>query len=58
MLSIKDYLSLQDIRMYLQEQLSDEITENNGYSNLPVERLNKLNADINRIISKLENEEE
>lgn len=57
MLTIKDYLSLQDIRAFLREKLSDEITENNGYGNLPVERLQKLNTDIDRIILRLESED-
>lgn len=54
MLSIKDYLSLKNIYCFLEEKRDEEIRENNGYSNLPVQRLTEMKEELCRIIKKIE----
>lgn len=57
MLSIKDYLALRKIRDYIDEKRDEEIRENNGYSNKPVEQLGEMITDLDAIILKLERED-
>ena len=47
MLKIKDYLVLKNIESYL---------ENNNYSNLPIEEIERLLINLKKILNKLENE--
>ena len=54
MLSIKDYLELRKIYNYLEQKRDEEIRENNGYSNQPVEKLTEMKEALCRIIKKLE----
>ncbi len=54
MLSIRDYLELKKIYNYLEQKRDEEIRENNGYSNQPVERLTEMIEALCRIIKKLE----
>ena len=57
MITVKEYLSLINIKNYLYEKCDEEIRENNGYSSEPVMKLEKMIKDITSIIEKLESEE-
>lgn len=57
MLSIKDYLVLKRIYDYLEQKRDEEIRENNGYSNQPVNKLTEMKEALCKIIHKLEEEE-
>ena len=57
MLSIKDYLMLKKIYEYLEDKKDEEIRENNGFSNQPVEELKEMQERLGLIIYKLENED-
>ena len=56
MLSIKDYIDLKDIELYLERKRDDEVRQNNNFSNLPIQELEDLLKKIRRILSKLEEE--
>lgn len=53
MLSIPDYLLLIKIKRYLDEKRDEEIRENNGYTNEPIEELRKMITGLDAIIFKL-----
>lgn len=57
MLNIKDYLVLKNIETYLKEKKDELLIENNDYSNLPIEEIEKLLINLKKILNKLENEE-
>lgn len=57
MLNIKDYLVLKNIETYLKEKKDELLIENNDYSNLPIEEIEKLLINLRKILNKLENEE-
>lgn len=57
MLNIKDYLVLKNIETYLKEKKDELLIENNDYSNLPIEKIEKLLINLKKILNKLENEE-
>lgn len=57
MLSIKDYLSLRKIRDYIDNKRDEEIKENNGFSNKPIEELEEMIIRLDSIIFKLEKED-
>lgn len=57
MLSVKDYINLIEIRGYMDNKRDEEIKENNGFSNKPVEELDEMIKNLNKIILKLEREE-
>lgn len=56
MLSIPNYLALRRIRDYLENKRNEELTENNGYTNKPIEQLCGMIGDLDAIIFKLEEE--
>ena len=56
-LNIKDYLVLKNIETYLKEKKDELLIENNDYSNLPIEEIEKLLINLKKILNKLENEE-
>ena len=57
MLKIKDYLVLKDIETYLENKKDELLIENNNYSNLPIEEIEKLLINLKKILNKLENDE-
>ena len=57
MLSIKDYINLNEIQTYLFETLEKEKRENNGFSNEPIEKLKNMTNNLNKILDKLRKEE-
>ena len=57
MLSIKDYIKLKEILIYLDNEKDREIKENNGFANEPVNRLTKMTESLGEIIYKLETED-
>ena len=58
MLKIKNYLVLKDIETYLENKKDELLIENNNYSNLPIEEIEKLLINLKKILNKLENEEQ
>jgi hypothetical protein len=57
MLKIKDYLVLKNIEIYLENKKDELLIENNNYSNLSIEEIEKLLIKLRKILNKLENEE-
>nr|DAX84778.1 MAG TPA: hypothetical protein [Caudoviricetes sp.] len=57
MLKIKDYLVLKNIESYLENKKDEMLIENNNYSNLPIEEIEKLLINLKKVLNKLENEE-
>ena len=57
MLNIKDYLVLKNIETYLENKKDELLIENNNYSNLPIEEIEKLLINLKKILNKLEKEE-
>lgn len=57
MLKIKDYLVLKNIESYLENKKNKMLIENNNYSNLPIEEIEKLLINLKKVLNKLENEE-
>lgn len=57
MLKIKDYLVLKNIETYLENKKDELLIENNNYSNLPIEEIEKLLINLKKILNKLEKEE-
>lgn len=57
MLKIKDYLVLKNIESYLENKKNEMLIENNNYSNLPIEEIEKLLINLKKVLNKLENEE-
>ena len=57
MLSIKDYLNLNEIQTYLFETLEKEQRENNSFSNEPIEKLKNMTNNLNKILNKLRQED-
>lgn len=57
MLKIKDYLVLKNIETYLENKRDEILIENDNYSNLSIEEIEKLLFSLRKILNKLENEE-
>lgn len=57
MLSIKDYIKLKEIFIYLETEKDREIRENGGFANEPVDKLTKMTEALGEIIYKLETED-
>lgn len=57
MLKIKDYLVLKNIEAYLEKKRDELLIENNNYSNLPIEEIEKILFNLRKILNKLEQEE-
>lgn len=57
MLKIKDYLVLKNIETYLENKKDELLVENNNYSNLHIEEIEKLLFNLRKILNKLEKEE-
>lgn len=57
MLKIKDYLILKNIETYLENKKDELLIENNNYSNLHIEEIEKILFNLRKILNKLENEE-
>lgn len=57
MLKIKDYLVLKNIEIYLENKRNEILIENDNYSNLSIEEIEKLLFSLRKILNKLENEE-
>jgi hypothetical protein len=57
MLSIKDYINLNEIQTYLFETLETKQRENNGFSNEPIEKLKLMTNNLSKILDKLRNED-
>lgn len=57
MLKIKDYLVLKNIETYLENKKDELLIENNNYSNLSIEEIEKLLFNLRKILNKLEKEE-
>lgn len=56
MLKIKDYLVLKNIETYLENKKDELLIENNNYSNLSIEEIEKLLFNLRKILNKLEKE--
>lgn len=57
MLKIKYYLVLKNIEAYLEKKRDELLIENNNYSNLPIEEIEKILFNLRNILNKLEQEE-
>lgn len=57
MLKIKDYLVLKNIETYLENKKDEILIENDNYSNILIEEIEKLLFNLRKILNKLENEE-
>lgn len=57
MLSIKDYINLNEIQTYLFETLEKKQRENNGFSNELIEKLKIMTNNLSKILNKLRNED-
>lgn len=57
MLSIKDYINLNEIQTYLFETLEKKQRENNSFSNEPIEKLKIMTNNLSKILDKLRNED-
>ena len=54
-ISIKDYLNIKEVNMYLEDRKQLILNENGGFSTLETEQLTELINGLNQIINKLEN---
>nr|DAZ10813.1 MAG TPA: hypothetical protein [Caudoviricetes sp.] len=57
MLKIKDYLVLKNIETYLENKKDELLIENNNYSDIPIEEIEKLLFNLRKILNKLEKED-
>lgn len=57
MLKIKDYLVLKNIETYLENKKDELLIENNNYSNLSIEEIEKLLFNLRTILNKLEKDD-
>ena len=56
-MKVKDYLVLKDIENFLEDLRDEKLRENNGYSNNPIENIERLMFNLRKILNKLENED-
>jgi len=57
LLSIKDYLNLKNIYIFLTEKHHEMVSENNGFSSEPSNLIAHYCANLEKILNKLESEE-